>query len=473
MYRRRLEVLNGYVKRSGVVRRHLKGSVLAGFVALAVGAFGPAIASAETLADALVSAYKQSHLLDQNRAVLRAADEDAAQAVAALRPVFAWVLQPAYAKTRSSEGAATSLSLTADMTLYDFGRSGLAIDLARETVLATREALVNIEQSVLLSAISAYFGVKSASETVAINDNSVRVIGEALKAAQDRFDVGEVTRTDVSLAEASLAAARASLAAATGSLAASREAYKAATGHYPDRLSAAPKLPPLPKSLDEARSIAQRNHPAVREAQRQVTIAELRVAAAAAERNPSIGLSGAAGVYDDGANTASLGLSLSQPIYAGGKLSSLHRQAIASRDAARAALLQTGVTITQNVGNAWANIAVSRAQISATDQQIRAAQAAYNGVKEEATLGARTTLDVLNAEQDLLDAQNSRITADANLQIAVYSLLSSMGLLTAEHLNLGIPTYDPAAYYAAVKNAPSTSVQGKSLDRVLRAIGKN
>jgi len=131
------------------------------------------------------------------------------------------------------------------------------------------------------------------------------------------------------------------------------------------------------------------------------------------------------------------------------------------------------VSITQGVGNAFAGIEVAAAQIAATDRQIEAASIAYEGVKEEAKLGARTTLDVLNAEQELLDARAARITALADLQIANYSLLSAMGLLTAEYLNLGIPTYDPEGYYNAVKNAPATSVQGKSLDRVLQAIGKN
>jgi len=115
---------------------------------------------------------------------------------------------------------------------------------------------------------------------------------------------------------------------------------------------------------------------------------------------------------------------------------------------------------------------VYRAQIRAYDEQVQAARIAYQGVKEEATLGARTTLDVLDAEQDLLDAQAARIDAEAQLQVGYYQLLSAMGLLTVEDLKLGIPTYDPAAYYNAVRNAPSTSVQGQSLDRVLRTIGK-
>jgi outer membrane protein len=164
---------------------------------------------------------------------------------------------------------------------------------------------------------------------------------------------------------------------------------------------------------------------------------------------------------------------MSQTIYSGGRLSSAHRKALAGRDRARAGLLQTTTTIGQNAANSWASIEVARAQIRAIEQQVSAATVAYNGIREEATLGARTTLDVLDAEQELLRAQADRIDAEASLQVAIYSLLSSMGLLTAERLNLGVPIYDPAAYYNAVRNAPLTSVQGESLDRVLRAIGKN
>ena len=169
----------------------------------------------------------------------------------------------------------------------------------------------------------------------------------------------------------------------------------------------------------------------------------------------------------------SVGVRLTQPIYAGGRLSSIHRRAVAQRDNARAGLQQTSVIVMQNVANSWADIAVSRAQIEATDRQISAATIAYDGVSEEAKLGARTTLDVLTAEQSLLDARSSLITAAANFQVANYALLATRGLLTVELLNLGIPVYDPAAYYNAVKNAPPSSVQGATLDRVLKAIGRN
>lgn len=452
-------------------------------------AAGPS--AAQSLADTMVAAYRNSNLLEQNRAVLRAADEDVATAVANLRPVMNWALSAGYQNSQGGSGSAggattttgtrevtsASFEISASLTLYDFGRSRLGIDIAKETVLATRDALLNVESDVLLTAVIAYNDVRSAVERVAINENSVRVIGEELQAAEDRFEVGEVTQTDVSLAEARLAAARASLAAAEGQLDAAREAYRAATGGYPGQLAAPPPPPALPASLDAARTTAQRLHPSVLQAQRQVTISELQVAAAAADRLPTLSGSASAGVSEsstsnDRSDSVGVNLSLSQTIYSGGRLPALHRRAIAARDQSRAVLLQTGLILAQEVAVSWSNIDVARAQIVAIEEQIRAATVAYEGVREEAMLGARTTLDVLDAEQELLNARADRIDAEANLQVAIYSLLSSMGLLTVERLNLGIPTYDPAAYYNAVRNAPSSSVQGESLDRILRAIGR-
>ena len=143
----------------------------------------------------------------------------------------------------------------------------------------------------------------------------------------------------------------------------------------------------------------------------------------------------------------------------------LSRQAIARRDdATRAGLHQTVAQVLQNVGLAWANLDVTRARISASRQQVAASQSAFEGTREEARLGARTTLDVLNAENDLLDARTTLLQAEAGLQTATYNLLASMGLLTVDHLGLGITTYDPEAYYNAVKDAPAISAQGEALD---------
>ncbi|MTH78161.1 TolC family outer membrane protein [Paracoccus aestuariivivens] len=463
MFRNRLKVL----------QRPLLAALLAGATALP--------AYAESLADTMVAAYRHSALLEQNRAVLRAADEDAATALAQLRPIVQWVAGYTYQNIEGFDGNSASISLQASMTLYDWGRNAIAIDIAKESVLATRASLVGVEQDVLLGAIRAYLDVRSATEQVELQQNSVRVLGEEQQAATDRFDVGEITQTDVSQADAALAAARADLASAEGDLEVARESFRAATGKFPNKLDPLPPTPKLPASLASAREIGQRTHPLIQQAKREAAASELGVAAAAAERNPE--LTGSAALTKQTNKTQATGsslesdvgsvsLNMSQTIYSGGRLPSAHRRAMAQRDATRSSLLNTARQVDQAVGTSWANIDVANAQISAIDQQIVSARQAFQGVREEATLGARTTLDVLEAEQILLQAMADKITAVANLQLAHYQLLSSMGLLTVENLKLGIPTYDPSAYYKAVKDAPFTSRQGESLDRVLRSIGK-
>lgn len=448
-------------------------------VAVSSSLIAPA-AWAESLADTMVAAYRHSALLDQNRALLRAADEDVATAISALRPVVQWVAEHRITKTESSSTSTdTSLNLVAQLTLYDFGRRQLAIDMAKETVLATREALIGVEQDILLEAVDAHLSVRSAAQQVSLQRNSVNLLTQEEQATRDRFEVGEVTVTDVSLAEAQLAASRAALSAAQGQHEAAVEAYRAATGRAPGDLSAPPALPKLPATLEEAQAIAQKQHPSIRELQRQVAASEFGVAAAQAERNPSLSANASVGTARGGnlppgwTDSARVGLSMEQTIYSGGRLSAASRKAMAQRDAVRAGLLQSSRRVSQQVATVHARIAVARAQIRAIEQQIEAAEQAYEGVREEAMLGARTTLDVLDAEQNLLSARADRITAQADLQLAHYQLLAAMGLLTVEHLNLGIPTYDPSAYYNAVREAPYTSSQGESLDRVLRAIGRN
>lgn len=449
-------------------------------VALMLGLAAPA--SAQSLADTMVAAYRHSALIEQNRAVLRAADEDVATAISQLRPVLQWVAS--YTEQLSEGGVnahSASVGIEAEMILYDWGRSQLAIDSAKEQVLATREALVRVEQDVLFGATQSYFDVWLSMEQVALQQNSVRVIEQERQAANDRFEVGEITITDVSQADARLAATEATLATAVGNLQVARENYLAATGRMPTALSAPPPLPKLPASVDAARAVAQKNHPAILQAQRSAAAAELGVAAAAAERNPSLvgtagvgatrSLGSLSGDYDT-ETSGQVGVRLSQTIYSGGRLSSALRQAMALRDQARSTLLNISREVSQQVGIAWANIDVAGAQISSIDKQIAAAQLAFEGVSEEATLGARTTLDVLDAEQSVLEGRAAKIDAQGNLQLAHYQLLAAMGLLTVEDLKLGIPTYDPSQYYNAVRDAPYTSKQGQSLDRVLRAIGQ-
>lgn len=439
---------------------------------LATGAlFGPQTAQAQTLSDAMVAAYETSGLLEQNRAVLRAADEDVAQAVAALRPVLNYALTAGY--TSQLDSWAAGLDLTASITVYDFGASRLAIDMAQEAVLASRERLVGIEQNVLFNAVSAYLDVRAAEAVVGLRASNVRLIMQELRAARDRFEVGEITRTDVSLAEARLAAAQAAEAAAQGDLAVAREFYRSVVGAYPGQLAPPPTPPATADSLDAAKAVANRRHPDILAAQRDVTLAEISIARAKAAMMPRVTANAGMNLTDDG-SAENFGLRLGGPIYQGGALRSLERQAAARRDASRAGLLLSVQNVERNVGNAWAQLRVATASLAATAQQVQASREAFAGVQEEARLGARTTLDVLDAEQALLDAQVSAISAEIGRYRSVYALLSAMGLLTVEHLGLAVPTYDPSLYYNQVRNAPlgGVSPQGERLDRILRSMGR-
>lgn len=463
----------------------------------------PLALQAETLTDALISAYRNSNLLAQNQAVLRAADEDLATAVGTLMPVLSYSVDIASSAAYNSGSSATffdgriiapgqsefattnTLSLIASMNLYDFGRGKLTIALRNELVQASQQSLVSVEQDVLLDAVSAYVNLGLQAELVAAQESNVRLISQDLRAARDRFEVGEVTRTEVALAEAQLASANAALAAAQGNYNVAREAYKATIGHYPGQLSGLPNRPVTASSLDAARAIALLSHPVVLQAQHQAKAAELGVEAARTEMLPTIeGTASLSQTYSgdgvlplvsggsSGPISERLGVSMKQTIYAGGRLSSALRKAVAQHQSAMAGLQQTGVNVDQAVGRAWSNILVANASIEAGDQQIAAAQAAYDGIKQEAELGSRTILDVLDADQNLLSAKASRLQAAANLYISQYQLLSAMGLLTAEHLRLGIPTYDPSVYLNAVKDAPATSGRGAKLDRILKSLGK-
>ena len=449
--------------------------------ALGFGLAFPLAGQSETLADALRSAYKSSHLLDQNQAVLRAADEDAAVAVAKLRPVVTYTAQ--YAARQYNNATATlslpkanfetdsaQQSLTASLLLSSGGRARMGRDLAQEAVLATRAGLIDVEQKVLLNAVSAYVTLQLKSEIVDLRASNTRLITKQLRAAKDRFAVGEVTLTDVSVAEARLAAANAGLVAAQGDLNVAREAFRVAVGSYPGALARLPALPTLPKSLEAALATARQNHPSILQAQHQAKIADIQVAMAKAAFAPTLNASVGLSEDNTGLGNANAALQLSQTIYSGGERSALYRKALAEKEAAVSSLLQTSLTIDQNVANAWSGLRVADASITANSAQIDAAQKAFDGVSEEASLGSRTTLDVLNAEQDLLSARSARLEVEANRYIGVYQLLSVMGQLTVEKLNLGIPTYDVEAYSNAVKKAPLTSTRGAALDKIMSKI---
>ncbi|MCB1331756.1 MAG: TolC family outer membrane protein, partial [Maritimibacter sp.] len=364
-------------------------------------ALGVAAARAESLSDAMVSAYRSSGLLDQQRALLRAEDEDVAVAMAGLRPVIRYAVNAGVnssnttswpgGRARVTETLSATAQLSMDLTVYNFGINHLQVDLARENVLMTRDALVGVEQSVLLRAVSAFLDVRSAHETAMLQANNVRLITEELRAARDRFEVGEITQTDVSYAEAQLAAGRSNEAAARGQLMVAREEYKAATGHYPNGLQVPPPAPITVRSLADAKAMARAHHPDVLAQQRAVKISEMAVEIAHRSMLPSLTAGGSLSrslsrthVATNDNTSVGVDMTLSGPIYQGGQLSAQYRKAKAQADANRAALHVAVQGVEQSVANAWAQLAVAQASLQATEQQIRASRVALRGAREEA-----------------------------------------------------------------------------------------
>ncbi len=455
----------------------------AGVATAALMAMSPA-AWAESLSDALVSAYKSSGLLKQNQAVLRAASEDVAISLSALRPSLDYALTHGWFDTdgagSTADYRANQATLTANLLIYNFGRGKLGVEVSKELVMASRSMLVGVEQNILLRAVSAFLNVRSAEENAALQANSVRVLTQELRAAEDRFDVGEVTQTDVALARARLASARSNEASAAGQLAIAREEYRAAIGHLPKGLSTPPRLPKTAKTLAAAQAIARKNHPDIMAAEHQVAAADLGVKVAKASFMPALvgrAQSSFTDTIGDGAEgnfSNSVSLTLQGQIYGGGRKSAEYRKAIAQAEQARAGLDLARIAVDQNVANAWSQMSIAAAKLEATDRQIRASRVALRGAREEASLGSRTTLDVLNAEQELRNAEAARIAAQSERYLAAYSLLAAMGLLTADHLNLGVVTYDAEAYYNAVRTAPvrKVSPQGEKLDAIISIFGK-
>ncbi|WP_282024577.1 TolC family outer membrane protein [Limimaricola cinnabarinus] len=466
--------------------RRFWGSLIlgAGLAAALAGA-----TRAETLADALAYGYENSGLLEQNRALLRAADEGSAQLLATLRPIISWSANTSAASSSSIRGLnaaerrandiefdninlSAQATLSASLLLYDGGQTRYSLDSQKALVLSTREQLRQVELQVLQRIVDAYLGVQRAAAFVELRRNNLRLITQELQAARDRFEVGEITRTDVSLAEAQLASARSALAANEGDLVQAQAEFRAAVGRAPGSLATVPDAR-IPGSLQEAQAIARREHPAILQAQHSISVAELNIAAAEAAKRPTLSLGSSISIDNEFEDTESIGLSLDQTLYSGGRVESRVREAKARRDAARAALLNSSRTIDRNVANAYALLQVARASIEASGREVRAAQVAFDGLREEAQLGARTTLDVLNAEQDLLDARATLVSAQIDETLATYVVLSAIGRLTAEQLGLPVQVYDPTAYYNLVRNAPSgSSEQGRALDRVLEAIGR-
>lgn len=447
----------------------LKISVLAGgFVA----ALASAPSFATSLADALAMTYQTNPQLVISRSTLRQTDEGVLTARSALRPTVTGTASASKTvSTGPDSDLAGSLSVTASQLLFDSGASRMGVEAARMAVLADRQKLIDTEQNVLLDAVTAYMDVRRDIQFVRLADNNVRVLGEQVRAAKDRFDVGEVTRTDVSQTEARRAQSISTLAFNTAGLRISEQAYKAVVGTLPSNLQSPPAAPKLPASASAAETVAVGRHPRILEAQFNVKIAEIALEQAKLNRRPTVtgSLTASRGINTDDDDTdLTAGISGSMPLYAGGTLNGQKRSALAALERAKSLVQLQALITRQAVTSAYANWQASRAAIESNNEQLRAAQIAFDGVTEEARLGARTTLDVLDAEQDVLDARSALISASRDEQVAAYTVLSEMGLMTASHLGLGVDTYNPDVNYSAVNSTKSPqAAKFKLLDKLI------
>lgn len=437
-------------------------------------------AQAQTLEQTLVATYESHPALEAARAAVRASDEGVAQARTGQRPqvnaTFDAGAQTGDGFVDFDGSNSQTLALSASQSLYNGGDTVAAIEAARAGVESSRASLASTEQTVLLEAITAYSDVLRDTQFVALSENNVRVIERELQAARDRFEVGEVTRTDVAQAEARLAAANSNLIASRGNLSRSEDAYQAAVGSRPIDLAPQPILPALPGSLDDAQELARQNHPQIRAATESVIAAEFNLERAQSGFGPTVGVTGSIGVTRsegpgrsniDINNTerTSIGLNATLPLYRGGGTQSGARQAQANIEQAQANLQDVGRVIRQNVSSSFTALEVARSSIDASRQEITAARIAFEGVQEEATLGARTTLDVLDAEQSLLNAQSNLVSAERDEFVAAFTLLSAVGLLSVDHLGLDVEVYDPNENFEAVQSGSSDSDVG-ILDRI-------
>lgn len=418
--------------------------------------------SATTLADALVLAYQTNPQIIAQQAFLRATDESVISARANLLPALKQTLQANRAAqlnmpsgSRDPHGQWT-LNTTITMQLFDNGSDRLIIEAAKMNVLAGRQALLQLEQNVLLSTVTTFVDVRRDQQFVRLAESNVRVLREQLRAAKGRFEVGLVTLTDVAQAEARLSAALSQLESNRGQLAKSENAYTAVVGIAPNKLRKPPAAPKLPSTLAKAEAVAIKKHPRVMQAQFNARAAELTLKSTLKNRAPQI--DGSVG-YIFGKNFGGNELSRDDVsatitgtlnIYQGGRLDSNRRRDIALHQQSLSNVQQSGFVTRQSIRNAWANWQSTSASIKSNRQQVRAAQVAFDGVSEEAKLGARTTLDALNAEQELLNARFQLVTAIRNQYVAQYQVLAEIGLMTAQHLNLGVPIYNPDSNTQAI-----------------------
>ncbi|WP_163271963.1 TolC family outer membrane protein [Chelativorans alearense] len=432
---------------------------------LAVSALvlAPVPASAETIEGALAKAYQNNSSLNASRAGVRVTDEDVAIAKSGLRPRISATGSLQLRSTDGTEIRTGEFGINLQQPIFDGFQTRNNTRAAEAQVRAANESLRNEELNTLFDAASAYMDVIRDRQISVFRARNLEFLEEQVRSARSRFEVGEGTRTDVAQAEASRQAALAQLSAARAQVDASAATYRELVGEEPGTLKMpSPLTRLLPSSLEQAVGLALAQHPAIVARQHQVDAAAFSVkaregtllpnlsATAGLSRNyqdPSQGLDG-----DTTSDSASIGLTLTVPIYQGGEASARVRQSKESLGQARINVDVTRDTVRQAITSAWTQYRAAVESVSANRELVNAAQLALNGVIEERDVGQRTTLDVLDAQADVIDAQIDLVESQRNVVVASYAIVSAMGRLSPSQLGLQVATYRPEEHYNAVKD---------------------
>jgi outer membrane protein len=438
---------------------------------------GPAPALAETIEAALVRAYQNNPQLNAQRALVRSTDENVPQALSGYRPKVALTASAGYQYTdtlTTSGGTPNTLvrtethganpprsaGLTVTQTLFNGNQTANKTRVAESQVSGAREGLRVLEQTVLLSAATVYMDELRDSAIVEVQKSNVRVLEQTLKQTRDRFNVGEVTRTDVAQSEAQLAAGKTQELTAESNLTTTRSNYRRIIGNEPVNL--APGSPVdrfLPSTLPRAVELSLIENPNVTAAMFGVDVNFLQVKVNEGALLPTVTLQGSVQqAYEQTLITqrsfgASAIAQVSVPVYNGGAEYSLIRQSKETLAQQRLNLETTRDQTRANTVTAWGQLVAGKAQVASAQAQVQASEIALNGVREEAKAGQRTTLDVLNAQQALVNARVALVTAQHDRVVASYSVLNSVGRLSPQVLNLPTITYDASVHYQQVRDS--------------------
>lgn len=426
-------------------------------------------AASETLFDALATAYTSNPTLEAQRAQLRATDEGVPQALSGYRPTVTGTGRIGKQRVHNQTtlfGAGRenrtprSLAITISQPIFRGFRTLADTRSAEASVRAGRANLVSVEQQVMLSVIRAYMDVVTNRSVVDLRVSNVQFLRRELEATQDRFEVGEVTRTDISQAEARLSNAEAERIAAEGQLSRARAAYVRAVGQQPVNLEEPDIVVEVPATYDDALDQARGNNPDVLAAYYNERASRQDVNSVEGELLPSISLNGELSrgldqtTTGSRASNAEIVAQLTVPFYQAGATTSRLRQAKQVVAQRRQQIHESMRSAEEDVASAWSNLQSARAQVRAFEAAVEANEIALRGVREEERAGLRTLLDVLDAEQELLDSRVGLVSAERDVVVASYQLWAAVGWLTAENLGLEVPYYDPEEHYDDVRLKP-------------------